>query len=496
MSKPRFLVATAVAALLSLAPAARAQQPAPAPPPAAAPSAAATLSASIRTRLEYWDWFDARGGDGEYAFAGVHARAGVTGRASRVTWMAEAELPALLGVPRDAVAPAPEGQLGMGGSYAAANDGQRNSVNLFLRQAWVRVGAAPRATGHALRLGRFEFVDGTETLPADPSLATLKRERVAHRMLGNFGFTHVMRTFDGAHYTFERAGANVTVVAARPTRGVFDVKGWGDLDVGIAYAALTTRLPWSARAGGEARLFALHYDDARRTVATDNRPLTARQADGDRVRVTTVGAHLLQLLPTGAGPVDLLLWGAAQGGKWQSLDHRGLALAAEAGLQPGGLPALRPWLRAGWYRSSGDDDAADDTHGTYFQILPTPRPYARFPFYNGMNIDDAFGSLVLRPGTRLTLRGEVHALRLSEPADLWYVGGGAFEPQTFGYAGRPSGGRAGLATVWDAGADLRLTPRVTASAYAAWASGGAVTRAIYPDGARASLMTVELEVRR
>jgi hypothetical protein len=38
----------------------------------------------------------------------------------------------------------------------------------------------------------------------------------------------------------------------------------------------------------------------------------------------------------------------------------------------------------------------DKTHGSFFQILPTPRPYARFPFYNMMNNEDFYGTVVLR----------------------------------------------------------------------------------------------------
>jgi hypothetical protein len=31
-----------------------------------------------------------------------------------------------------------------------------------------------------------EFADGVETTPADPTVARLKRERLGHRLLGNF----------------------------------------------------------------------------------------------------------------------------------------------------------------------------------------------------------------------------------------------------------------------------------------------------------------------
>ena len=50
-------------------------------------------------------------------------------------------------------------------------------------------------------------------------------------------------------------------------------------------------------------------------------------------------------------------------------------------------------------------------HGTFFQVLPTARIYARTPFFNLMNTVDAFGEVILRPSNRLTLRGDVHSIR-------------------------------------------------------------------------------------
>ena len=92
------------------------------------------------------------------------------------------------------------------------------------------------------------------------------------------------------------------------------------------------------------------------------------------------------------------------------------------------------------------------------QILPTPRIYARFPFYHLMNTEDLYAQLKLRLHARLSLRTEVHGLRLSNRNDLWYVGGGAFQEGTFSYVGRQAGGRQGMGTLFDLSADLNITP--------------------------------------
>src|SRR6266540_2067683 len=78
---------------------------------------------------------------------------------------------------------------------------------------------------------------------------------------------------------------------------------------------------------------------------------------------------------------------------------------------------------------------------------------ARFPLYNLMNNEDTFVQLSVTPHRKLTLRSEAHSLNLANASDLWYVGGGAFQKQTFGYTGRPSAGEKGFATVFDVSAD-------------------------------------------
>jgi hypothetical protein len=82
----------------------------------------------------------------------------------------EAAQATILGVPSNAVVPAPQGQLGLGGSYYAANGNDRNNANGFVKQAIVQFKDQGRRN---LKLGRFEFFDGTEVQPKDTTLAAL-----------------------------------------------------------------------------------------------------------------------------------------------------------------------------------------------------------------------------------------------------------------------------------------------------------------------------------
>ena len=144
--------------------------------------------------------------------------------------------------------------------------------------------------------------------------------------------------------------------------------------------------------------------------------------------------------------------------------------------------ATVPWLRGGWFRGTGDDNATDSTHNTFFQVLPTPRLYARLPFYNLMNSTDEFVQLIDKPVKKLVLRSDLHWLQLTSPHDLWYLGGGAFDNKVFGYVGRPAGGATSLASVADVSAGWQATKHVDLNFYYAYAQGKTVVGAIYPVG--------------
>jgi hypothetical protein len=452
------------------------------------------VAGSLRTRVYSWNWFGETP-NGDYVYPGSIGRLGFSQSKKKYEWQIELALPFVLHLPATAIASGAQGQLGLGATYFAANSNSTNAAALFVKQAFVRLKGLGGIEGQSLRVGRFEFNDGTEVTPKNATLAAVKRDRITQRLLGNFGFTDVGRSIDGVQYGRNGAMLNFTFVGGRPTQGVFQMNGWGELPVNIFYGALTGQSGGEHNAG-EWRVFGLGYDDYRdNVVKTDNRALDARRADTDSVAIATCGGHYLRVVDTQAGPVDVLVWGALQTGSWGTLAQRAGAGAAEAGWQPRVLEPLKPWLRGGYDYGSGDSDSTDRTHGTFFQVLPTPRVYARFPFFNLMNTADAFGELILRPSTRLAVRADVHALRLADTNDLWYLGGGAFQPGTFGYTGRPSNGQSGLADLYDASGDYSVNAHVSIGIYYGYATGKLVTQAIYPAGNAAHFGYGELLVR-
>ena len=447
------------------------------------------ISGSWRIRSESWDWFEDGSASSAYTFPHSILRLGIGQTRRGWDWQAEAAVPMLFALPDDANAPAPQGQLGLGATYFAANKGNRNIARIFLKQGFVRFKDGER---RSMRIGRFEFLDGSEVKPKDPTLAVMEKTRISQRLIGNFGWSAIGRSYDGVQFTQNWRKNNFTFVATRVTQGVFQAEGMGEIDAGFLYGSYTVPI---SRKGGDAelRIFGIGYDDPRGTVLkTDNRPLAARRADNQDIVLGTFGADYLQIFNTAtAGKFDFLVWGVLQTGSWGLQSDRAGAFVGEFGWQPP-VGHLAPWISAGYSYGSGDSNPNDNKHSTFSQLLPTPRVYARFPFYDMQNNKDLYATLNLHPHRQVSLRTEVHGLSLAAPNDLWYLGGGPFQRQTFGYVGRSSGGQSKLANVWDLSVDYKIAPRFGVTFYYARAWGSDVIRQIYPNGPNGQFGYVEI----
>lgn len=449
-----------------------------------------TTSVSWRVRAENWSFFNPNiaGVDNSYIFAASLLRTGINGKVGeKQDWQLELSQVSFAGLPDNAIAPAPHGDLGLGATYYRWNAGRDGS--LFVKQAFWRWRDLA-GKGSMLRLGRFEFGEGTERMPKDTTLAWLRRARIAERLIGPFGFTHVQRSFDGLHFSLDRPQGNFTLALLRPTRGAFDLKGNDELSkVTVGYGGWT----FAPDGQSDARLFALHYRDTRKppkVIKMDNRPVAAREADAENIAVTTLGGHYLRTWAMGNGKADVLLWCAWQFGDWGILNHKANALALEAGYQ-WTKAQWQPWLRIGYFIGSGDDDPDDGDHKTFFQVLPTGRVYARTPIYNLMNNRDLFVQLMLKPTKQTSLRLDWRRLSLANAADLWYAGGGAFNHKAFGYIGRPSGGQSRLMDLVDLSLDYIPDPKTTWTLYLGRAMGKGVVQNIFPAGANATFIYLE-----
>jgi hypothetical protein len=446
-----------------------------------------SLSVYNRTRTNVYDWYPTPPYTTTYPFTEQLLRLSIAQRLKHIDWLLELSSADVFDVPTTSVsALSSQGTLGLGGNYYAASPNTLPAAASF-KQGFLRYNRPLPNTN--LRIGRFELFDGQETAPKDPTLAWLQSNRVAQHLIGNFGFSNGQRSLDGLDGHYSKGSWDIAALAARTTQGVFNMNANPELNVDLQYFAFS-KYAFSNHFLG--RVFAIDYHDGRTSITkTDNRSLAARKADHRNIRVGTYGADFLTTLPAGPGQLDLVFWGVLQNGNWGILSQHSGAFAAEAGYRFISVPT-KPWLRGGIFRGTGDNDNTDSVHNTFFQILPTARAYARFPFYDLMNSRDEFAQVIDHPTKHLELRSDLHFLQLTSKKDLWYQGGGAYDNLVFGFAGRPSGDHSSLATVADISSDYQLTRALALNLYYAHSYGKSVVTADYPAGHSANFGYLEL----
>lgn len=470
-----------------------------------------SFTLSDRIRGEFVDWFrPPQGvtdpGANRYNFFANQLRFGIKSTWPHVTVYSELQDVRLAGLPDDASLAPPQGNLGPGALYYANTHGLDKDTSqgeTILKQAYATLADPPGVDGLALTGGRFEYSDALEVMPQDPALQWLKKARLGERLIGPFGYTHYGRAFDGLRLVYDQPLFNITTIAFRPTHGGFEASGTREMgNVGIAGITGTLKkieelAPIDVRAFYfyyQDRRFADHTDPKNKPpIKVDNRPLPDRVADTDSLNIHTFGGHAITVINAGPGRVDGLVWGTIQTGNWGRQNHHGWAYAVETGYQFPDQP-WSPWLRAGYDYSSGDHDPTDHNHDTFFQMIPTARIYAQFPFYNLMNSQDTFTQLIVKPHSRLTMRFDYHWLRLNSDKDLWYAGGGAGNDDIFGFSGIPANSHHELAHLVDLGATLQIFKQVSAYAYYGHAFGEGVVKKTF-SGNQGNYGYVELAYR-
>ena len=453
-----------------------------------------SLSAFLRVRGEFWDWFGGTSGDSSYAYAATNARLGLRWTDDFFDLYVETQNTSLLGLPDDAVGPAPQGAFGLGHVYRVHNRRGDDSV-VFLKQAHLTLKKLG-IEGLKLQGGRLLFAAGAEVMSKDPTIDWVKRFRVSQRMIGPFAWSHTGRSYDGFTASYTKGAYNLTVHGSHPTQGGFDLAGIKTIDdIEVLYTGFNVTKPAFAETS-DARLFHIYYADGRGLRPTDNRPAAIRNADRRHIAVHAYGGNLIHVIPTASGPIDLMGWGAGQSGDWGKQDHSAWAFATEAGWQPSGLP-WKPWFRIGYNRSSGDDDPNDGDHETFFQMLPTARVYSFSTFYNLMNNEDIFFQLLLRPFKGLVWRTDFHYIRVSEKNDLWYQGAGAtLEDRQvgFGFAGRPVFGKRDLFQIIETTLNYTINENLNVHVYFVHVFGDSIVNHIY-SGSDANFGFIELNLR-
>jgi hypothetical protein len=412
------------------------------------------LGLALRSRVEWWDAYATEA----HSIVGTRARLRLSyGWADTLFLTGEVQAQRL-----DSMEETGTGAIA---THRAANGARYRAHDLDVRGLHLELRPAE---GAWLRLGRQDVKLGSEVLYPEADWRYLKTARVGERLVGTVGWTHVERAYDGVAGGWDLGSHTLFCFLARPTTGVLTARDAYDVqhDLAVGGGAFTVeRGAWLPST--ELSAFAIDYDD-------DRSPSRGGLAQG--VHVTSVGAHALGIHPVGPGRLDLLLWAAGQGGRYDGLDHEAWAALLEAGYQWPDRFA-KPWLRAGLNLASGDGDPGDRDHATFFNLLPTNHIYYGFADQLAFqNLWNPFVQLRLAPHPKLAVNLFVHWFRLMQEEDSRYSGSGAATRDAFGFAAQPSGGERDVGTEYDL--VLTLTPHaaLTLETGLSWLDGGSVFR--------------------
>ena len=441
-------------------------------------SAAPATSVYVRdwTRVEMWHFFEPKPGGGDPGYVDISSRlqAGFEHKTEKYELSGALQFVQFGGLPTAAVGPGP---LGTGPLYYAQGGNHTDSRGLYLR--YLNAKLKDITPGWSIQAGRMGYTSGAESSSGDVRIEAVKRQRVDSRLLGEFEWSLYQRAYDGVRTDVDQKHSHITAAAFHPTQGGFENNGNVDIADISVYAAQFAMKPNAMLRHSDWEVFAIRYDDTRAVAARpDNSGRTASEV---RVHVTSVGTMLAGVYPVAAGRhLDVLLWTAAQTGDWYGQDHSALALTAESGLQWSTAP-WKPWIRGGFTYASGDSNASDQKHASFFQVLPTVRKYSLSATYSLMNLRDTFVQLLATPRSNLTLRVDLHRLTLANGADRWYVGSGATQSSgtTFGYATRASNGYTGLGTATEGSVDYHVNRHWSMNGYIGCIRGGSVVTALF-----------------
>jgi hypothetical protein len=448
-----------------------------------------TFKFEDRFRYELWDTFRtaAPNFDDDYAFYGNRLRLGVGYKQAWFQVYGEYQVSHVLSLPH-----ADDPAFGLGAAYQSFNPGSSEDLAKgTVNELYIKANA-PFLQALSFKLGRFTYGSGTETVPINPMLKWMKAFRISERLIGTIDFSHTGRSFDGVVTAFDEPWYNISVAAVRPTQGTFNMdqdKPINDINVGSASVTLKNS---EHLKNTEASVFYYLYDDARDADCTGNARYTSircfgpvrpdntvgrakYEANKGDVEIDSFGAHLMQIIPTGKfGAFDLLGWGAFQSGDWGKLNHNAFGATGEMGYKFTSVP-WQPWLRTGYFYGSGDETPDDSEHGTFFQMLPTARLYAKNPIYNLMNNEDYFFMLLLNPHEKVKFRGDFRKIWASKSDDRWYTGAGpAHESNQFGFGAAPTYDNHDLCTLVDMNVVIDVTKYLSFETYYSRAWGDSI----------------------
>jgi hypothetical protein len=375
------------------------------------------ISATSRFRMEFWNAFT----NNTDTFHGLRTRVGATySFQDAVILFGEFQDTRIYGLGHKTS--------GAGGLYRGNGGSDGDAKSDKMRQYWVEIRPIE---GLSIRGGRQDIKLGTQALYPEANWKYLKVKRASQRLVGTVGWTNVERSNDAGSIAYDTEGYHFYAFGGKPTTGVFETGHAYKTQNDIVYGGLSVTAKRNTLIDDtEIRGFFLGY--------SDDRPTAHGGKPGD-VEVYTLGFSAIGVYPMGPGNVDVLLWSAAQAGRFDGSDHFAGAVIGEFGYQLTEVYS-KPWFRAGVNYASGDGEGNGD-HNTFFNMLPTNHLYYGFAdLLAFQNLVDVFAQLMFKPHEKVSVNVMFHRFWLAHEDDMQYRGTGAFNKSAFGFPGRPSYG--------------------------------------------------------
>ena len=373
------------------------------------------------------------------------------------------------------VAGVPSDSVGVGYGFWNASP-HSTQASASIRQGWLKL----KQDGFYLTGGRQFYNDGSEGNAQEKHLKYIQDYRLSQRLIGQLDYAAPGRSFDGGRAGFSNDAFEVSGFYLVPTYGGLNIQGMSAID-GINLAGFSVSL--REKAGLENTIGHLgfyNYRDTRPDVVVVENRLPG--PPGANIDLQTFTGHLAHVHELAEGKIDVTAFGIGQIGDWQTQTQRSWAYGVELGYEWSDTWA-NPWLRAGINSGSGDNNPWDNTHRTFFQMIPSTPIQSPFPFYNMMNNRDVFVQLLARPLPNVGLRLDFHWLNLNAGNDLWYTGSGAGSNTDFGYFGAPGYGQTSLAYLTHIGGVIFLSQDLKLNVFYGHAFGQNVIRSNYSGSA-------------
>ncbi len=255
-----------------------------------------------------------------------------------------------------------------------------NQRNLDLHQGYLDMNLGGRPD-LVLTLGRQEWAYGD------------------HRLIGNFSWDNVGRSFDGIRLRHARPRFFLDGLLAQVTSRAAPNGATTGSDLYGLYAQ------WARRPGAELEAYWLGFADSLASAGETGAPGTTR--------IEALGGRAKDRL----GRFDYVVEATIERGELLGDDLSAHAAAAQAGASWGTRAKVRAF--GGYDFATGDEDGADGTRQEFFNFFPTNHPHYGYMDYEGWrNIRSPYGGVAVTRGRHFA-QAKTHRFALDEARGPW-----------------------------------------------------------------------------